>query len=690
MAKIKTKNGKIATCSILNESLDSYVVEYNGKVGRVKKSRVIELDAIDEGLLRTIKDRAKGLLKKVLNKFIQTIYTGEELQAFIRTPDAKNDGKPADYMPMGLAILARKATSVYWCNLCNATKRYAAEIGLMGRNVPVTESVLSEAGVAAPYVGVAKMDASNSQRINLDAIGNYDPVLAGKAPSDEDVYAFDIDQEGAIDMIVWLYYMKATHPNWRPKYAPIILGAPGNAKSALVNTALDIIRDKLGFKNAEAISIILSGGAEGLLYMPSSVTHKFRSRDNREFEDERWAQKPMLGIPAFQATGDPDLDRVYEDNANGLIVDDSGKVRKEAEGGIFIIDEATRSDERSMKEIMNILSGNPFGTNLYMGNRWVCILAGNRKKDMENLAGSQDFALDSAQRTRLAIYNMVLSADEWIDWAQKPSKELDGAMPNVLPEIVAYVASKAGNSGLYSVQISDTNPSEYVNVWQDAANGRSWEGVSNELLTVMNYYDPTFTKVNTIRDLRNMDPRIDDKWLTTRVAAHVGMPIAQDFVKFLRTLDFDRTAAQEVYNTGTCKVKTATPAFMIPIVQRIANCNPNFLANNNAAPEDLFPPKNLMNVLNYIRSLCKTLGGSGSAASTAVSSLRRYWTVLDDYCAALYPSFGGKSMIELFTTDEGNGKYGVVPGYEQFITDFYKYIDQNKDYLEARQKKGLA
>lgn len=689
MAKVKTKNGKIATCSILNESLDSYVVEYNGKVGRVKKSRVIELDPIDEGLLRSIKDRAKGLLKKVLKNFIQVVYTGEELQAFVRSTNEKKDGRPVDNMPMGLAILSKMAPSVNWCNLCDSTKAYAAEIGLMGKKMPVKESALTE-DVTAPYVGVAKMDASNSSRINLDAIGNYDPVLAGKAPSDEDVYAFDIDQEGAKDMLVWLYYMKATHPNWRPKYAPAILGAPGNAKSALVDAALDIIRQKLGYKDAEAISIVLSGGAEGLLYMPSSVTLKFRSRDNREFEDERWAQKPMLGVPAYKKMGDPDLDRIYEDNANGLIVGEDGNVKKEAEGGIFIIDEFTRSDERSMKEIMNILSGNAFGTNLYMGNRWVCVLAGNRKKDMENLAGSGDFALDSAQRTRLAIYNMVLSAEEWIDWANKPSKELNGAMPNVLPEIVAYVASKAGNDGLYSVQISDTNPNEYVNVWQNAANGRSWEGVSNELLTVMNYYDPTFTKVNTIRDLRNMNPKIDDKWLTTRVAAHVGMPIAQDFVKFLRTLDFDRAAAQEVYNTGTCKVKTATPAFMIPIVQRIANCNPNFLANNNATPEELFPPKNLMNVLNYIRTLCQTLGGKGSAGSTAVSSLRRYWTVLDDYCASLYPSFKGKSMIELFTTDNGNGDYGVVPGYEQFITDFYKYIDQNKDYVEARQKKGLA
>ena len=688
MAKIKTKSGKIVTCSILNESLDSYIIEYNGKVGKVRKNRIIELDAIDEGLLSTIKDRAKGLLKKILKNFIQVIYTGEELQAFVHSTDEKNDGKPAAYMPMGLAILSDMAPSVNWYNLCDSTKQYAAELGINSK-APIKESALSE-DVAAPYTGVAKMDATNSNTINLDAIGDFDPKIAGKDPTAEDAYLFDITQKQAVDMIVQLYYMKAKYPKWRPKYAPAILGAPGNAKSALVDAALDIIRNKLGYKDAESISIVLSGGAEGLLYMPSSVTNKFRSRDNREFEDERWAQKPMLGIPAFKKMGDSDLDKVYEDNANGLIVDQDGNVRKEAEGGIFIIDEFTRSDERSMKEIMNILSGNAFGTNLFLGNRWVCVLAGNRKKDMENLAGSQDFALDSAQRTRLAVYNMVLSAEEWIEWAQKPSEDLDGLMPNILPEIVAYIASKAGNEGLYSVQISDTNPSEYINVWQNAANARSWEGVSNDLITIMNYYDSTFSKVNSIRDLRNIDPSIDDKFLITLVSGHLGMPIAQDFVKFLHTIDFDRTAAQEVYNTGTCAVKTATPAFMIPIVQRIANCNPNFLANKNGTPEQLFPPKNLMNVLNYLRSLCNTLGGKGAAASTAVSSLRRYWTVLDDYFAQLYPSFIGKSMIELFTIDKGNDQYEVVPGYEEFIRDFYKFIDQNKDYLEARQKKGLA
>lgn len=703
MAKIRTKSGKIVTGNILNESFDSYIVEYNGKIGRINKKRVIGLDSLDEGVLDTIKTKAKNLLKRIASKWVQVIFTGDELKAFVHSDDPEEDGKSDDALiPMGLAILANEAESVNGFNPCDATIDYARELGILGpgpkqllaqKEAQIAESaVLKEANVQAPYMGVAKRDAQNSNRINLDAIGNYDPAANGdKAAGTEDQYVFDITYEDAVMRLVQQYKMQADYPNFKPRYALCILGAPGNAKSALVDSALDMVRKDLGYKDAESISIVLGGGAEGLLYMPTSVRTKFRSRSGELYDEDVWAQKPMQGIPAYQIIpGDKDKTEVYKERSNGLIVNDKNEVVKEAQGGFFIIDEFTRSDERSMKEIMNILSGNVFGNNLRMGNRWVCVVAGNRKKDMENLASSQDFALDSAQRTRLAIHNMVLSAQSWAEWASKPNKELDGVMPNVLPEIVAFIEAGKDNDNLYKVQISDTNPDEYVNVWQDAANARSWQGLSNELLAAMNYYDPTFTKVNTIRDLMNINPKYTQRWLEATAAAHVGKKPAEDFVKFLMTLDFDKKAAQEVFNTGTCQVKSATPSFMIPIVQRIANCNPVYLANPNAPAEQILPPQNLYNILDYLYKLCQTLGGRGSASSTAVTSLRRYFSVFDDYCAALYSGLGGKSILDNFTIDKGNGEYEAVPGYEKFVAAFYKYVSSYSDYVEARQKKGLA
>lgn len=706
MAKLLTKKGKIVECNILNESFETYVVEYNGKVGQVKKNRIISINSIDESVLDKIKSRAKKLVGKILKKWVQVIYDQDTLKSFVHSPDNEEDGSPSTLEPIGISIIAanngvksatgNKLGPVNYYVPCEATRKYAKSIGLPATNVinnPVSESV-NESG---EVTGSARVAAANSNRITLKALGDYDPE-GNPHPGDEDTFIFDVDYEDAMDMILELYNAKAKYPNYHPKYAPCFLGAPGNAKSALINDAVRRLHEQ-GYKDAEGISVILSGHAEGTLYMSAPKQYEIRGRNNKTMKKEDWVQTPMLGIPAY-----PLNTRAYsaeemgmlKDNANGLLVNDEGEVVKEAEGGIFVIDEFTRSNEDTMRDVMNILSGNTFGTNLIFGDRWVVIVCGNRKRDMENLAAAQDMNFDSAQRTRLAIHNMVLQPEEFINWAQRPNAAFNNLVPNIIPEITAFI--KACGDKLYNVQISDDQAPEYFNVWQDAANARSWEGVSNEFYNAIVMQDPTFTKMNCLTDLIQSNPaKYNDSWLKKRIAAHIGVNIAVEFVNFLHTMEFGREEALDVYETGTCRVKQAGPSAMIPIVDRLVQCNPGYLQyGENVTADQLFTGDQLVNIINYLYNLCRTVGGQGSGGETGPSTLRRNWSTFQTRCVEKYKALNGMSLIHNYTEldpedpgTEEHPNFIPKPGYEKFLILYNKYLSENQAKIEAMQAKGL-
>ena len=694
MAELKTKKGKIVNCNILNEGINSYTIEYDGKVGKVRKDRIVSMNSLDEAVLDRLKERARSLFGKIKG-WIQTVYSEGILYGFFCSKDdSENDGEVIPIVPMGPAILAGKVNGVEMAeingyNPCEATLQYAKSIGIGSGSV--TESYVAEDA----QLGVARAEAErDSERIRLQAVGD---LPKGNTPNDEDKYVEDVPYDEALEMIINMYVMKAEKPNFRYKYAPAFLGAPGQAKSALADEAIAEIR-KLGYKDTEVISSVLSTGSEGTLFMASPVTEKLYARGGKIVDDEKWAKKPMAGIPAFflprNTNKGSEEYQLLQDNANGLITDENGKTIKEPQGGIWILDEFTRSNDAVMTDIMNILSGNPFGTNCFVGNRWVVIVAGNRRKDMENLAACQDFALDSAQRTRLAIYNVVLTPEKWLKWAKMMNKDLDNAIPNILPEITQFIAAQGDQ--LYNVQISSAMPGEYVNVWQDAANGRSWEGFSNDLVTYMYRLDPTLTKITCIRDLIEARPEFMTTGRLERIArAHIGHEPAKEFMKFLRTIEFGRDEALEVYATGTCSnVQTATPGAISGIVDRLVQCNPNFIADPNAPATKLFTPAQLENVLNYLKLICNSASGAkgNKVGQTGVSLFTLVWRQFDDECVSKYPGLNGQPIILNYTKEDPNdpNEFIAEPGYEKFVDDYDKFVTRYEDIIAARQKKGLA
>ena len=69
MAELLTKKGKIVECNILNESTHAYLIEYNGKVGQVKKDRIISMNELDEAVLEGFRDRIKNTFNKIKEFF---------------------------------------------------------------------------------------------------------------------------------------------------------------------------------------------------------------------------------------------------------------------------------------------------------------------------------------------------------------------------------------------------------------------------------------------------------------------------------------------------------------------------------------------------------------------------------------------------------------------------------------------
>lgn len=649
MAELKTKKGNIVKCNILNESLNSYLIEYNGKVGQVRKDRIVSLDEIDEAVLEGIGERIKSAFGKLKN-FIARIFlvknkdqgiyqvrVGNEdtgkvyqvsmpVQAAMAAAQGKNqtivayDGPRSDYQfarELGIAIDAVPH------NADNKT----IEDGLKDARKEMKESVNVTPRRSALTEADARAKAAKYHYVPLEMVGDKDVKTSSDQVKNNEMFASSYTIKEAVEEIYQMY--RTQRGGMRKSQGICLWGAPGIGKSSMKDLILHRIQER--FPDVRWIEISGRGNTDDL-YMQVKTTVSFKGRHGEGREKNAVSLENIANLPMYNANNlseEEVLDNEFYANGGRWKGNEQVSVDN---GGIIFIDEFSRSTESMMNTLMTLLSDQTIGGGMRLGNRWIVITAANTKSQMRGLDAAEAFFLDPAQQSRIKNLNIVPTAEEWYETFSQRFKtytsEFDGktyTFSEVEPEILEFVLTADNKKWFYNLQIVDRDEEEYVNQYASKAIPRTWNNASEDIrFAIIIYNEDHGTDYTTLTDFWNAT---DDKGknvgqdiIFNKLKLAVGIPAAEAFKKFMTEKTFNKKEAVEVWKTGKCDIMDKVSVFTRTntIIPALVTYNPglaNISNNNNATIAELVDPEQLINVMNYLYELIKHNTPGGAAVT---------------------------------------------------------------------------
>lgn len=639
MAELRTKSGKLVSCNILNEGSNSYLVEYNGKVGHVKKGRIVSMNEEDKAVLEGFFDRVKQTFDKIKNAVKYFVFRNEK-QGIIQVA-VKNEDTGRVYpvsMPIQSALAAAqgKNETIVAYDGPESDYRFAEELGISISNVPKvgTENWVKD-GIekakerfkAFESVRVPRRTAINEATAREKAakypyapldmgVNKKSTKSNGENLGADDYFAENCTIEQAAEKIYRAYYkVRAGMPS---KQSICLWGAPGIGKSSIKDAVLAKIR--VIYPDARWIEISGRGNSDDL-YMQVKTTVKFQGRNGKEREKNAVSLESIANLPMFNRNNIIDEEELADNHfyANGGRFKDGKRVSRD-DGGIIFIDEFSRSTEQMRNIFMSLMTDQTVGGGLVLGNRWIVVAAANTKSQMTGLDAAEDFYLDMAQNSRIYNINLKPSAEEWYNKYSNSyithTSDLDGktyTFSEVEPEILEFVLTQENKKWFYNAQIMPRDEDEYVNQFASKAMPRTWNEVSGNIRFDMIFYnaenDTYFTNITDFWNMTDKSGRKPGKdIIMTELKGVVGVPAAEAFAKWMDTRTFTKKDAIAVWETGKCSVTTYDGPFTLDkvIVPNLISYNPGFSKisqSNSATIADLIDPEQLTNVMNYLFNL---------------------------------------------------------------------------------------
>jgi hypothetical protein len=734
MAQLVKRNGKVVSCNILNENANTYIIELNGKVGQVKKDRIVAMNAIDEAVLadlaKKFADKVKGLVGKIKEFFVSCFYDGKHIDMF------DEDGKEIyAHSPANMALSNSNAHyAILPDNVLNYLENKlgvnCSYIRKHMNSLPPVESVMQKPDDVADTNESFIYEATARDRAkDLPAIKNVASGMGTKgkaAPAD--IYIKDITRDKLCDLVISeyiaLYRGKAHTPN-----VICVWGAPGLGKTAFSKTVLDTLRS-IGFTGVQQRGIsCLSTDADKVFYMPAKIVDKrYLGKDaqgNKMYhEEEKWDSRPVASLPAF-STSTLYTKKQWELAdmvANGYMVDeDTEEVVNRPDGGLLFFDEFSRINPQIMTEAMTLFSDRTLQSGaIQLGSRWVIILSGNRKSDMEGLEIADLFKTDAAQFSRIKNYNLCFDPDEWLDWVQAKEEPFAsdlagrGNLPayldehpydshefkkdddRALPEIIDFL--KTHKALINSAQVPEDDGDEFMNQFTKKAIPRSWIAASSDLENLIYRMSLSDQRINSISTLMKYCKRWDMDSVEDLLAANVGRPAAETFIEYYKNRLFSHDEAVKVWQTGKCKVKSCDSASTLKDVTLpvLINTNPNItpsiakqISDGSFKPtytevKQILPCDQLINVTQFISDLSKTCGGTGTATEVGGSTFKSMMRIFFTKVCGAYSIGDNPNKTSLLQFIDSESKKFNDPYYLPFIKVYNDLCTENSQELDKK------
>lgn len=677
MAELKTKKGKIVNCNVLNESTYSYLIEYNGRVGQVRKDRIVSLNKVDEAVLEGLGDRVKGLFKKIKERLAKFFLGKEKVASGTKTynPSSRDDedyGNETDEVrtpiyqvhtsdpetgkvmqvtiPVQAAIASAQGLNRTFIAYDGPKSDYdfAKKMGIPINNVPKDaedkelndfisskrEEIHESMSEKAPRRSVlneadARKIAAGYKYVGLKMAGNKDLKSSDDVVTQNEQFGPTKTLQEAAEEI-YLSYRKQRMG--RNSQSICLWGAPGIGKSNIKKIVMERIQEH--YPDVRWIEISGRGNSDDL-YMQVKHTIQFHTRKGEKRDMASIALVNISNLPMYNSnnlTKEEILD--YEFYANGGRWKDNGELDTRDDGGIIFIDEFSRSREAMMSVLMSLISDQNIGGGIKLGNKWMVMMAANTKSQMRGLDAAEDFFLDPAQQSRCK--NIVIEPDK-TEWAKtfgslykQYTSEVDGktyTFSAIEPEIIDFATKYEDGKWFYNLQIIPPDAEEFTNQYASKAIPRTWENASQDLRAAMIIFnEDNGTDIQTVTDFWNFKDargrKIGEEIIRDQLSMAVGVPAAEAFAEYMKSATFGRKEAQDVWTKGTCTVTTFKGDSFVPdiVVPKLVMYNPGFedIPNSNRATvTDLINIDQLMNVAQYMADI---ISNSARTAGTGAKT----------------------------------------------------------------------
>ena len=326
---------------------------------------MLEENMVDEGLKdiwRNVKDKVKVILHKIKNRVIMCFSDGTAVPA-----------------------------------VSPLTSGYAIKAG--------------EAGKSTFYVGADSSKGIKTASMNdiiKDFENNKKSIFEGKEKSDEEIanlleasaalslsgagkYGPDVDTEG------FKFYLNVCIKKGEKGSPLLVWGAPGIGKTAIVKA---VLRECYGKK---ALIVKNLGQCQKDDFTLPAFEKDLEGRIIGADEI------PKTWLPMYRKTGDPAIDAVADNIANG-----GTKEGEIGQGGVIFFDEIARCAPDVQAVALTLIEDRQL-VGYTLGSKWSIVAASNREIDDPNM----DITLSKALGNRFSQFNFVPSFDDWADWASK-------------------------------------------------------------------------------------------------------------------------------------------------------------------------------------------------------------------------------------------------------------------------------
>ena len=665
-------------CSILDENClaNTYTVKFdNGVVRNVPKSKVRNLDRIDEGVLNRLKKVGSKLLDNIVkagrylycavgnvvsNTLFNVMFKAETRDGIWFYP-GKTFVNVCDEVGVEPTITEEddiddeenEAINTYW----------KAKIAAAQEAETFTEDdIANESYKLSSFEGRMKYNRLfEAEGISLEASEN----------GFENVNTKEL-QKMLVDQYRAFLYDGVGKPGADTPIPYCIWGAPGIGKTQITKGIIT----KLQEAGVDANLIVVNArtmrkddfSLPGVKTVAKRVKNAKRDEFSLELSNAAELIKEWLPMYNKDDATDEITEEMLDDIMNGGDGSGNGK------GGFIFVDELSRVAPDVMEVFMGLVQDRQLGKS-YLASKWMFVFASNRISDMGDRGERVDW--EAAYTGRFSNVNFVPTFEEWLIWAT--GKDSKGRQ-RIEPIIVDFL--KEHPNMWYNSAMN--NEDEDLVAGSMYPQARSWENITKEMRerkrgtsAFNDEKDPSHDFQKKLYDMLGID--VSDREMNPHEMAaivrhHAGNKPAQAFASWAGFDNrYTNEKAAEVWTKGdkafmSFQINSAT---IEKAISKILANHPNY---NGKQGKVEITPKEMTNLMKFIIACSDKIdGGTGDTKAQILKAA--YGKLADLLSSAPYkidltninsPAFTKYSdAISLYAENVAESKNIVTAHYAQ-------------------------
>lgn len=667
-------------CSILDENClaNTYTVKFdNGVVRNVPKSKISNLDRIDEGVL----DRLKKVGSKLIDNIVRV--AGRYLFCVLGNNVVSNT-----LFNVMFKAETRKGVGFYpgktFVDVCD-------EVGVEPTITEEDDLDKEERDAINAYWKEKIAAAKEAEDFTEDDIANESYRLSsfkGRMKYNrlfEEVQSLEASENGfhnvntkqlqkaLIDQYSQFLYKGVGKRGNKTPIPYCIWGAPGIGKTQITKGIITKLQEA-GF-DVNMIIVNARTMRKDDFSLPGSKTErkivKNAKGKDTTFTYAKASELIKEWLPSYnlQDVTEDITEDVMDDIMNGGDGSGNGK------GGFIFVDELSRIPGDVMEVFMGLVQDRQFGQNR-LGSKWMFVFASNRISDMGDRGELVHW--EEAYTSRFSNVNFVPTFAEWLEWATE--KNSDGEQ-NIEQVIIDFLKEHPNMWYNPSMRNEDDNDPVAGSLFPQ---GRSWENVTKEMREVRHgtkayndENDPSHDFHKTLYDMLGIDApdrELSPYEIGNIIRHHAGNKPAQAFISW-EGFDnrFTNERAAEVWTKGDKAYMNfqVKPTTINKAITKILANHPKYTGKQGKVE---ITPKEMTNLMKFIIACSDKIdGGTGDTKAQILKAA--YGKLADLLASAPYkidltninsPAFTKYSdAISLYAEHVAESKNIVTAHYAQ-------------------------